>query len=278
MNLELEGKVALVSGASSGLGLAVATQLVREGADVAICARGVERLHEAEAELRSQARGRVMAIVCDIRDEAGRSRLVDQVTAELGALHIVVANASGPPSGPALGFDLQAYRDALELSLLSQIGLVQAVLPHLRAAGWGRVLLVASEVVERPTSRYALSSVARSGLVSYAKVLVQELGPAGITVNVLAPGTHRTGTAIRMVTAMGGDPERGFDRLTAHVPLRRPGRGEDFGAVAAFLASERASYIHGTVVLIDGGASASGSRQTLLSETPSPPRADPRTG
>jgi 3-oxoacyl-[acyl-carrier protein] reductase len=258
MNLGLEGKVALVAGASRGLGLAVATQLAAEGAEVAICARGAEALGEAEAALRRVAQGRIMATVCDLRDQEARSRWVTDVAEKWGAMHIVVANASGPPSGPALSFDLQAYRDALELSLLSQIGLVQAALPYLRAVGWGRVLLIASETVERPTPRYALSSVARSGLVSFAKVLVQELGAAGITVNVLAPGTHRTPTLERMAMALAGDRERGFEQLTAHVPLRRPGRSEEFGSIAAFLASERASYIHGTVVLVDGGASAAG--------------------
>lgn len=254
MNLGLEGKVAMVSGASSGLGLAVATQLAAEGTDVAVCARGADRLREAEARVRRTARGRVHATACDLQDEGATSRWVAQTAQDFGAIHIVVANAGGPPPGPATAFDLQAYRDAIELCLLSQIGLVRAALPHLRAAGWGRILLLASETVKQPAARYALSSTARLGLVGFAKALVQELGPEGITVNVLAPGYHRTPTLERMAVALAGDTERGLDQLTAHIPLRRAGRSEDFGAVAAFLASERASFIHGSVILIDGGA------------------------
>lgn len=255
-DLGLVGKVALVSGASSGLGLAAASALAAEGAAVSIGARGRDRLEEARTQLEHLAPGRTLATTVDIRDQEAVRRWVDRTAETFGALHIVVANGGGPPPGPPSAFDLQAYREALELCLLSHIALVQAALPHLLAAGWGRILLVASETITQPTSRYALSGVARLGLVGFARSLVQELGPGGITVNVLAPGYHRTPAVERMAERIApADVEEGLRRLTAHLPLQRPGRSEDFGALVAFLASERASFVHGSIISIDGGGS-----------------------
>src|SRR5690606_31874508 len=127
-----------------------------------------------------------------LRSDDDRSRWVRKAVEALGGLHIVVANAGGPPAGPATAFDVEDYRQAVELSLLSSIGLVQEALPHLRAAGWGRVLFVTSQSVRGPMPNMALSNTARAGVLGYAKSLVQALGASGITVNVLAPGSHRT--------------------------------------------------------------------------------------
>jgi 3-oxoacyl-[acyl-carrier protein] reductase len=255
VDLGLVGRVALVSGASTGLGFAIASALAAEGAHVAIGARGAERLFEAQALLEKRAVGRVVATPIDIRDPAAAQSWVDGTAETFGALHIVVANSGGPVSGPPSAFGVDAYREALEVCLLPHVGLVQAALPHLRAGHWGRILLVASETIKQPTARYALSSTARPGLVGFAKALVHELGPSGITVNVLAPGYHRTPTLERMALGTAGaDVERALETMVAHIPLRRAGRSEDFGAIAAFLASDYASFIHGSVLLVDGGA------------------------
>ncbi|WP_255955004.1 SDR family NAD(P)-dependent oxidoreductase [Streptomyces odontomachi] len=250
MDLGIAGRVALVSGASSGLGRAIATTLAAEGAHVAICGRDADRLASAADEVAAAGSGRVRADQVDVRDHDAVRDWVDAVAADLGGLHIVVTNAGGPPAGPVTAFDLPAYRAAVELSLLSHIGMVQTALPHLRAAGWGRVLLVASETIRQPRPQYGLSNTVRPGLLGFAKSLVPEVGPDGITVNVLAPGYHRTGT----LEAQFADPDKGLAEIAATLPVRRLGTPADLAATAAFLASDRAGFITGSTVLVDGGA------------------------
>jgi 3-oxoacyl-[acyl-carrier protein] reductase len=240
MDLGLDGKVALVAGGSAGMGLAIARELSREGAAVSICGRDQARLAAAGAALG----GKVTADQVDIRDHAAACDWVERTAARHGALHILVTNASGPPPGPLAEFSLDDHRAALELALLAHIGLIQAALPHLRRAGWGRVLIIASETIRQPIPQYALSNVARPGLVGYAKTLVRELGPGNITVNVLAPGYT--------ATAELPGPEAEV-AAAAGIPLGRVAQPAEVGALAAFLLSERAGFISGTVQVIDGG-------------------------
>ncbi|WP_279581094.1 SDR family oxidoreductase [Fodinicola feengrottensis] len=234
------------------MGRAIAAELLREGATVSICGRDRDRLEAARAEL--SALGKVTATAVDVRDNAGVRDWVDRTAADHGALHIVVANGGGPPAGQTGEFDLDGFRAALELSLLSQVGMVQAALPQLRRAGWGRILLIASETVRQPIPEYALSNVVRPGLVGYTKSLVRELGPSAITVNVLAPGYTATAPVLD-----GLDPSSDVDSqlaavaIQAGIPLGRVGQPEEIAAMAAFLASERAGFVTGTVQLIDGG-------------------------
>ena len=242
MDLGLNDKVALVAGASSGLGLATARALAAEGARVSIGARNPQRLEAALELLPGEGH---LAQPVDVRDEQGGAAWVERTAAECGGLHIVVANAGGPPAGGATDFDLAAYRDAVELSLLSQIGMVQAALPHLQSAGWGRVLFVTSQFVKQPSPGLALSNTARVGVVGYAKSLVAALGAGDITVNVLAPGSHDTP---RLRQMHGGEPS------AEGIPLGRVGRPEELAAVATFLASEQASYVTGSTIAVDGGS------------------------
>lgn len=250
MELGLAGKVAMVAGGTAGIGLATARALMAEGATVSICGRDPARLAVALTELGGTASGRAL----DVRDGDAVRGFVADTVAEHGALHIVVANAGGPPAGGTDAHDLDGYREALELALLSQIGLAQAALPHLRKAGWGRILLVASETVRQPIPEYALSNVVRPGLVGYAKSLVRELGASGITVNVLAPGYTATAPVLDGLSPSSDvDSQLAEVAARAGIPLGRVARPAEIAAVATFLASEPAGFITGTVQVVDGG-------------------------
>lgn len=266
MDLGLEGKVALVAGGSSGLGLATARELAAEGAQVAIGARDPDRLAAAERDLKEGARGRVHATSVDITDREAARRWVDEVAADLGALHIVVVSGGSPPMGTASQFTADEYRAALDTVLLPAVGLAHAALPHLRAAGWGRMLFIASETATLPLPMLTLSGVTRAALTRFAQSLAAEVGREGITVNVLAPGATRTPMVERAAVRLsgGGDVEAQLRVMGQHTAVGRVGTAEEFAAVAAFLASERASYVTGGVHLIDGGGSVSGLEHSYL--------------
>ena len=200
MDLGLTGKGAVVAGGSSGLGLAVAHALAAEGCRVSISGRDEARLRAALDTLPGEGH---ISTALDVRDHALVAAWIDGAAEAFGDLHIVVANAGGPPAGTAMAFDLDGYRDAVELSLLSQIGMVQVALPHLQSAGWGRVLFITSQTVRQPLAGLALSNTARLGVLGYAKSLVDDLGAGEITVNVLAPGSHDTP---RLRALHGGEP------------------------------------------------------------------------
>ncbi|GAA5061863.1 3-oxoacyl-[acyl-carrier protein] reductase [Thermocatellispora tengchongensis] len=254
MDLGLTGRVALVAAASSGLGLGVARALAREGAHVSIAARDPGRLARAHAEVDAAGPGKVLSTPVDLRDDDAVTAWVERTAAELGALHVVVTNSGGVPHGPADAFTPGQYREALEGSMLPHVTTALAALPHLRAAGWGRILMITSEAVRQPLPGTALSASARLGLLGFAKGLVHALGASGVTVNVLAPGCHRTPAFETFLEAHPApDKETALKEITAEIPLGTVGDPEDFGAIAAFLAGEQASFVTGTVLVADGG-------------------------
>lgn len=260
MDLGLENRVALVAGGSSGLGLAAATELAREGTHVAIGARDRDRLAAAECTIKKVARGRVRATSVDIMDPTAVRRWVDEVAAEFGALHIVLVNGGGPPVGTAAQFMLPEYQTAIDTVLLPAVALALVALPHLRAARWGRLLFVTSETASVPVAQLALSGVTRAAIVRFAQALACDVGRDGITVNVLAPAATRTQMVERAAAKLadGGDVEAQLLAMGQHNALGRIADPAEFAAVAAFLASERASFVTGQVHLIDGGASVKG--------------------
>ena len=274
MDLGLAKKVALVAGGSSGLGLAVAKELAAEGADVAIGARDRDRLTAAERDLKEVARGRVCAASVDIFDPVATRRWVDSVAAELGSLQIVVASGGSPPAGLAWQFDLDDYKQGVGSVLFPAVGLALAALPHLRAARWGRLLFVASETASVPIPSLTLSGMARAAIVRFAQAAAAELGRDGITVNVLAPSATRTQMVERAAARLAalqpdsGDAEAQLRAMGRHNALGRIARPDEFAAVAAFLASERASFVTGGVHLIDGGASVMGPELPHFTDAP----------
>jgi 3-oxoacyl-[acyl-carrier protein] reductase len=244
MDLGIAGKVALVTGASKGLGLGVATALAAEGATVAISSRSEDRITTAAQQLGAHP------FVHDAADVSAAAELIKRVEQELGPIEILVANSGGPPASPdALSFTLQQWRSAYELLLLGQIALIEAALPEMRERGWGRVLSLSSSVVREPSPLLVLSSAHRAGLLAALKTISRQVAPDGVTINTLLPGLIATDRT----RELGADsPER-----VRELPARRLGTVEEFAAAAAFLVSEPAAYITGTTLLVDGGAGRS---------------------
>jgi 3-oxoacyl-[acyl-carrier protein] reductase len=240
MDLGIEGKVALVTGASKGLGLGVASALAREGVTVAISARSRERI-DATAE-QIGARG----YAHDAQDTEGAEKLVRQVEADLGPIDILVTNSGGPPpSADPLSFTREQWRAAYEMLLLGAIALVEAALPGMRQRRWGRIVSLSSSVVREPSPVLVLSQAHRAGLLAALKTIARQVAADGVTVNTLLPGVIATDRARQL----GADrPE-----AVAQLPARRLGTVEEFAAAAAFLCSQPAAYITGTTLLVDGG-------------------------
>ena len=242
MNLGLTGRTAIVCGASSGMGLAIAEGLAAEGANVAMIGRRRDLL-EREAE-----RIGALAVQGDITIPQHLDRLVSTTLEAFGALDVLVLNGGGPPPGPATAVTPLAVEEAIGLLLLPFVGLVSLCLPHLRESGRGRIVAIESSSVREPISGLALSNAIRPGVVGWLKTLARELAAEGITVNTIAPGRIDTD---RMRALYGPDGPSAAD--LAQIPVGRLGTGAEIGAVACFLASDAASYVTGAVIPVDGG-------------------------
>ena len=241
MDLGLKGRTAIVSGASSGLGLATAEALAGEGANVTMFARRREVL-EREAD-----RIGALAVRGDVTNPRDLAAVVERTVEAFGGLDILVWNSGGPPPGTASAVTPESIEEAVELLLTPLIRLVGLCLPHLTQSKGGRILVFTSSAVKEPTEHLALSNTIRPGVTGWAKTLARELGPQGVTVNCVAPG--RIDTA-RLAQLYPNGP--GEDDLKA-IPLGRWGTPQEFGDVACFLASDRARYVTGTTVVVDGG-------------------------
>jgi len=248
VDLGLRGTAAVVGGASSGMGLAIARTLTAEGARVTMLARDRERLATAAAGIDG-----ALTVAGDVRDLSALEQAVELTVAERGRLDIVVNNAGGPPPGTFESTAPEAWADAFELSLNSAVRLTRLALPHLRAGGRGRVVNITSWSVREPIPNLMLSNAIRPGVVGWAKTLAHELGPDGITVNTIAPGKIDT-PRVRELWHHWPDPEEAQARDIAAIPVRRIGTPEEIGAAVAFLCSEQAGYISGVVLAVDGGA------------------------
>jgi 3-oxoacyl-[acyl-carrier protein] reductase len=257
MDLGLKGRPALVAAASKGLGRACALALAREGATVAICARDEGELKATRDEIAEETGAAVVAIPADVAQEEEATRFVREGTEALGGCQILIANAGGPRTGKFDELADDDFRAALELNYFSTIRMARAALPSMRAAGYGRLIVVGSLAIKQPVANLLLSNSIRAGIAGWAKTLADEVGPDGITVNVVLPGMLLSDRVRFLIQQRADEAGRSFEEQVEQesesMPLRRLGDPQELGDVVAFLASERASYLTGCFVQIDGG-------------------------
>ena len=257
MDLGIDGRTALVAASSKGLGLAAARELARGGARLVLCARGREALDEAAQGLRKEAGVEVEAAVADVSEEEGIRSVVEAAMNRFGQVDILVTNAGGPPAGPFEDHDLERWRNAVRLNLESAVGLTHGVLPGMKERGWGRIINITSMAVKQPVDGLMLSNSVRAAVTGFARTLANEVGPHGVTVNNVLPGFTRTARLEELAanTAEKEDIDlaQAYARWEAAVPVGRVGEPHELGALVAFLASERAAYITGTSIPVDGG-------------------------
>lgn len=257
MDLGLKGKVALVTAGSQGIGLATVHALAREGARVAVCARDAAVLEAAAAAARSATGGEVIPYTCDLLDGAAIDALVAQVVAKFGTVHVLVNNAGGPPPGRADAVTDADWQKAFELTLMSAVRATRAVLPHMRQQRWGRVVNVSSYSVKQPIPDILLSNSLRLAVAGWAKTMATEVARDNVLINTVGPGWTRTDRVTQMLSSRGAAAGRSAAdveaAIVATVPLGRLGEPAEIADVITFLASERASFVTGTFLPVDGG-------------------------
>jgi 3-oxoacyl-[acyl-carrier protein] reductase len=257
MDLGLQGKVALVAASSQGLGRACAHTLSAEGAKITICARDDRKLRAAADEIANDTGNQVLAIVADLTSARDCRQVVQETVDFFGGLHVLVTNNGGPPTGYFLDFDDNEWYRAVDLTLMSAVRLIRAAIPHMREQQWGRIINITSVSVKEPLDNLILSNSLRAGVVGMARTLANQLAADGITVNNVLPGYMLTDPirelAETQARAQGKSTDEILAGLAGPVPLGRIGRPEELAAVIAFLASEQASFVNGTSILVDGG-------------------------
>jgi 3-oxoacyl-[acyl-carrier protein] reductase len=260
MDLGLRGKVAIVGGASQGIGFAIARLLAAEGADVAMVARKAEPLAAAVAQVVGQNGGRAFAVPADIRSAADCERIIASACDHFGRLDILVNNDGAPPLGLLAEFDDAAWQRAIEQNLMSVVRLSRHAMPHLRAAGGGRIVNITALSVLQPISRFGLSVATWAGVIGYAKTLSLEVAAEAITVNTICPGRIATERLDKVYgSGAGAAPldDKALADMAKSIPLGRLGTPDEIAGLVAFLASPWGAYITGATFHVDGGRGAS---------------------
>lgn len=234
-----------MAAASGGLGFASAAALAGEGVCVAICGRDRARIDDAAARIGNGC----VPLVCDVSDAPGGAAFIEAATEALGGLDIVVANGGGPPAGTFESTPIEQYQGALDLSLMSVVGMCKTSVPAMRERGWGRFVAITSVFVRQPSPTLILSNTARAGATGFLKTVAREVAADGVTVNSVQPGLHAT----NRITSLYGDAA---DATSLGVPAGRLGNPADLGSIVAFLCSDHAKFITGAQIHVDGGTYA----------------------
>ena len=257
MELGLKDKVAFVMAGSKGLGKGVATKLAEEGAQVVITSRNIENLRQAQDEIKSITGREVLIMSMDATKKEDIEKAVDETVKKFGTIHILFANAGGPPPGTFFDVKPEDYLTAINLNLMSTIYAVYAVIPYMMKQKWGRIIASTSMTVKQPLDSLILSNVARIGVVSFIKSVSNVVAPYGITANCVAPAYTMTERIKHLVEAQvkkeGVSEEVAQKSMIKDIPMGRMGTVEEFASTVAFLASENASFITGILLPIDGG-------------------------
>lgn len=257
MDLGLKGKVALVAAASRGLGRAVAEELAAEGASLVICSRNAESIDKTASEITKATGANILAQAADVSRTDDVTALVQSGIERFGRIDILVTNAGGPPAGQFESFSREQWEAATRLTLFSAVELARNVLPGMKERGWGRILNITSIAVKQPVDNLMLSNSLRAAVTGFARTLANEVATFGVTVNNIMPGythTERIEELSRMMAEKEGiSPAEFVARWEKEIPMRRLGTPREFAALAAFLVSERAAYITGVSIPVDGG-------------------------
>lgn len=257
MELGLKGKVALVAAASQGLGFAVAKELAIEGSSLILCARGADSLNSACDQIRQETGAEIIGIAGDLSSYSDIEKIVSSGISHFGKIDILVTNIGGPPAGTFENIDRETWESASRSLLSSVLDLTRHVLPGMKERKWGRILNITSIAAKQPVENLMLSNSLRAAVTGFAKSLANEAAPYGITVNNIMPGYTRTERLDELIgfladkEGISSDEVRG--RWESEIPMGRLGEPIEFAALAAFLASERASYITGSSIAVDGG-------------------------
>jgi 3-oxoacyl-[acyl-carrier protein] reductase len=257
MELGLKGKVALVAASSKGLGRACAEALAQEGAKVTICARDEEALNKTKSEIAAATGAEILAVPADMSRAADIEYVIQRTVDRLGGLQILITNAGGPPAGYFPDFNDEQWQAAVNLTLMSSVRLIRAAIPHLRQAGWGRIVNITSMTVKEPVENQILSNSIRAAVHGMAKTLAGQLAQEGITINNVMPGFIQTDRFNQLATISAEKLNKTIEEIVADigrpVPAGRLGQPQEVAALVAFLASEQAGYITGVSIPVDGG-------------------------
>ena len=257
MHLHLKGKVAMIAGASKGLGYGVARALASEGATVSISSRDEASITAAASRIEHETGSKVFAMAVDVRSADAITRWMAATVDRFGGVDALMTNSGGPPAGAVLSFDDAAWQEAADLLLFSAVRMVRVAVPSMQARGGGAILLSTSSSVKEPVQNLGLSTVLRASVSALAKTLALELAPMKIRVNQIIPGRIDTDRVRHLdeinAKKQGVSVEEAKARAIATIPLGRYGQGDEFGRVGAFLLSDAASYMTGATVQVDGG-------------------------